>query len=159
MATASDPPIRRMMRPAEASVRLTCGRVRLIYGIGFGLWVTGVCWLVFHYFLQIRTTFETSENPLAHWWLVAHAFFGFAAVWLFGLLWGQHIVSAWKAGRHRVSGGLLFALLVLLIASGYLLYYIGGDEARMVISQAHWITGLILPLPFLLHRFMKALAL
>lgn len=140
-------------------VRIKRGRRWLTYGIGLGLWLTGAAWLVFHHFLKTETTFGLAENPLTHWWLAAHGLFAFATLWLFGLLWGQHIVGAWKTKRHRISGGALFAVLIVLIASGYLLYYAGGDEARTITSIVHWGIGLAVPLPFILHRFRKAVPL
>lgn len=136
-------------------VRQTEKRRWLIYGIGLGLWASGTLWLVFHYFMQEQGEFGPAPNPLEHWWLAAHGLFGFATLWLLGLLWGRHIVSAWKTGRQRISGGLLFGFLIVLIVSGYLLYYTGGDETRSIVSLIHWTIGLALPLPFLVHRFLK----
>lgn len=136
-------------------VRQTAKRRLLIYGIGLGLWSSGTLWLVFHYFMREQGEFGPAPNPLEHWWLAAHGLFAFAALWLLGLLWGKHIVGAWKTGRQRISGGLLFGILAVLIASGYLLYYAGGDDTRSVVSLIHWILGLALPLPFLVHRFLK----
>lgn len=138
------------------TVRLAWRRRWLVYGVGLGLWLSGALWLAFHYFMRREGEFGPAPNPLEHWWLVAHGLFGFAALWLFGLLWGQHIAGAWKAGRHRISGGLIFATLALLIASGYLLYYTGGDETRSIVSLIHWTIGLALPLPFIVHRLQKA---
>ena len=136
-------------------VRLKRGRRWLTYGIGFGLWASGSAWLVFHYVLKVKSPFGPAENPLTHWWLAAHGLFAFASLWLFGLLWGQHIVGAWKSGRHRVTGSVLFAILAVLIATGYLLYYAGGDETQTITAVLHWGIGLAVPVPFLLHRFRK----
>lgn len=138
-------------------VRLALRRRRLVYGVGTGLWLSGVLWLVFHYFMRREGEFGPMPNPLEHWWLVAHGLFAFMALWLFGLLWGQHIAGAWRTGRSRISGWFLFGVLAVLIASGYLLYYAGGDETRSIVSPIHWIVGLALPLPFLVHRFFKAI--
>ena len=137
-------------------VRLKRGRRRLTYGIGLGLWLTGAVWLVFHYFLRTEGPFGPTENPLTHWWLAAHGLLAFGSLWLFGLLWGQHIVGAWKTGRHRVTGTLLFGLVLVLITSGYLLYYAGGDETRSVVSVIHWAIGLAVLAPFILHRAVRA---
>lgn len=136
-------------------VRQTAKRLRLINGIGLGLWSSGTLWLVFHYFMQRKGEFGPAPDPLEHWWLAAHGLFAFASLWLLGLLWGRHIVGAWKIGRHRISGVLLLGVLAVLIASGYLLYYSGSDETRSVVSLIHWTLGLALPLPFLVHRFLK----
>lgn len=140
-------------------VRIKRGRRWLTYGIGLALWLSGAAWLVFHYFLKTETDFGPAENPLTHWWLAAHGLFAFASLWLFGLLWGQHIVGAWKTGRHRISGSLLFGVLAVLIASGYLLYYAGGDETRDIVAILHWGAGLAVPVPFLVHRLRKAVPL
>lgn len=140
-------------------VRIKRGRRVLTYAVGLGLWLSGIAWLVFHYFLRTKTEFGPAENPLTYWWLAAHGLFAFATLWLFGLLWGQHIVGAWKTKRHRISGVTLFALLTVLIASGYLLYYAGGDKTQAVVAVIHWGLGLALPLPFLIHRIGKSLPL
>lgn len=139
-------------------VRIKRSRRHLTYAIGFGLWLTGAAWLVFHYFLKVQGEFGPAENPLTHWWLAAHGLFAFATLWLFGLLWGQHVIGAWKSGRHRISGSILFAILAVLIGSGYLLYYAGGDETQAITAVIHWGAGLALPLPFVFHRFRKAMA-
>jgi hypothetical protein len=144
-------PVQRSRDP----IRLSATRRAIIYGVGAGLWLTGVAWLVFHYFLQRQTEFGTQPHPLEFWWRVAHGFFGFASLWTFGLLWGAHIVGAWQSRRHRLSGGLLFAILVWLIGSGYLLYYLGSDEAISTVSLLHWTVGLLLPIPFVVHRFIR----
>jgi hypothetical protein len=138
-------------------VRIKRGRRWLSYWIGFGLWLTGAAWLVFHYFLKVQSEFGPAENPLTHWWLAAHGLFAFATLWLFGLLWGQHIVGAWKSGRHRISGSVLFAVLAALIGSGYLLYYAGGDETRRITAIVHWGIGLAVPLIFVFHRHRKTM--
>lgn len=143
------------MNVALHSVRLHPARRWLTYGVGIGLWTTGVLWLVFHYFLAQQTAFGPAPHPLEFWWRAAHGFFGFASLWTFGLLWSAHIVGAWKSGRHRVSGGAVFVLLAWLIGSGYLLYYLGSDEVIADVSLLHWSVGLVLPVPFLIHRLLR----
>jgi hypothetical protein len=39
-----------------------------------------------------------------------------------------------------------------LMLSGYLLYYVGDDTARSVISVLHWTIGLAAPVVFFMHR-------
>ena len=45
-----------------------------------------------------------------------------------------------------------------LILSGYLLYYIGSDKVRSVVSILHWGIGLLVPFFFIWHkvRFREA---
>jgi len=123
-----------------------------LYIVGAGVWLSGGLWLLFHYFLVKQGEFGPSTNPLEPWWLKIHGAFAFAAVWMFGLLWGIHITKAWPNRRRRWSGGMLTGVFALLIVSGYLLYYVGDEKGRAVVSLLHWTVGLSCPLFFLWHR-------
>jgi len=136
-------------------VSLKRSRRWTIYAVGLGLWLSGALWLIFHYFEQQKTEFGPAPHPLEHWWLALHGLFGFAALWTFGMLWSSHVVGAWKTKRHRVSGSIVFAVLLILIVTGYLLYYLVGDESLSLVALAHWAIGLALPIPFLWHRLIK----
>ncbi len=50
-------------------------------------------------------------------------------------------------------------MLAVLIASGYLLYYAGGERRARSVSVMHWAIGLAVPLPFLVHRLAKPVPL
>ena len=80
------------------------------YIIGAGLWLSGVLWLIFHYFMVSQTAFGPQPHPLEHWWLSAHGLFAFATLWLYGLLWGRHIVVGWNSKKRRITGSTLFAI-------------------------------------------------
>lgn len=123
-----------------------------LYIISIGAWLTGGLWLLFHYFFVKQGEFGPTENPLDPWWLRLHGAFAFAAVWIFGLLWGVHITKTWPHKRRRWSGAALTSVFALLILSGYLLYYIGDDRARPLVSILHWGVGLVCPVFLLLHR-------
>lgn len=126
-----------------------------LYIIGSGVWLTGGLWLLFHYFLVKQGEFGPTTNPLEPWWLKLHGAFAFAAVWLFGLLWGIHIAKLWSGKRRRWSGGTLTAIFAFLILSGYLLYYVGDDRIRPLISAVHWGIGLACPIFFVWHRLKR----
>jgi hypothetical protein len=123
-----------------------------LYVVGIGVWLTGGLWLLFHYFLVTRGEFGQEANPLEPWWLKLHGAFAFASVWMFGLLWAVHVTPAWPSARRRWSGGVMAGVLAWLILSGYLLYYVGDDKARSIVSVLHWAVGLAVPLFFLSHR-------
>jgi hypothetical protein len=126
-----------------------------IYTIGAGVWFTGVLWLLFHYFVGHRGPFGPTVSPLEPWWLTLHGAFAFAAVWIFGVLWGVHIPAGWSGRKRHLSGGLLVALLAWLIISGYLLYYVSDEQLRAATSLAHWLIGLVVPIGFLAHRLKR----
>ena len=133
------------------------GRTRrwVLYIVGTGVWLTGGLWLLFHYFLVTQGQFGPTTNPLEPWWLKLHGAFAFAAVWVFGLLWGIHIAKLWPHKRRRSSGGVLTGIFALLILSGYLLYYVGDDIIRPKISALHWVVGLACPVFFVWHRLKR----
>jgi hypothetical protein len=133
------------------------GRTRrwVLYIVGTGVWLTGGLWLLSHYFLVKQGEFGPTTNPLEPWWLKLHGAFAFAAVWVFGLLWGIHIAKLWPHKRRRSSGGVLTGIFALLILSGYLLYYVGDDRIRPLVSALHWVVGLACPVFFVWHRWHR----
>jgi hypothetical protein len=117
-------------------------------GVLFG---SGILWLVFHYFLMRQGEFGPQPHPLEAWWLRLHGASAFLVLWFAGLLWGTHARPGLLQPRWRVSGVLILAALALLAVSGYLLYYAGDDTLRDVVRLVHWLTGLALAVPLLVH--------
>jgi hypothetical protein len=126
-----------------------------VYATSAGVWLTGVVWLLCHYFWVHQTDFGIEPRPLEHWSLVAHGAAAFASLWLMGYLWGTHVVKRWRLGRHRKTGGTLFGVMLLLIVTGYLLYYLAGDDSRAATSVIHWTIGLGMPLALLVHWLIR----
>jgi hypothetical protein len=137
----------------RGSGRLLRRRRRLIVIVGIGVWLTGLVWLMFHYLLVRDGEFGPQTHPLEPWSLALHAAFGFAAIWVFGLLWSAHIARAWPLVRRRWSGVATTALIAWLMASGYLLYYVGNESLRASLSLMHWSLGVACPLVFVVHRY------
>ena len=123
--------------------------------IGLGVWISGAAWLMVHYWLEPEDAAGLPGSPAGPWWLKIHGAFAFLAIWTGGLVWGLHVVKAWHRRRHRWSGGIVIGSLLLLIVSGYLLYYVGEDHVRHGISLLHWILGLLIPLAYITHRLAK----
>jgi hypothetical protein len=119
--------------------------------VAAGVWLSGVIWLVFHYFMRRQTDFGYSSHPLEHWSLALHGGFGVAALWMFGLLWATHIKAGWRRRRRRWSGGALFVFLLWLGVSGPGLYYLGPPDLRSWVASAHWIAGIAALAAFAAH--------
>ncbi|HEY6985531.1 MAG TPA: hypothetical protein VH375_05580, partial [Rhodanobacteraceae bacterium] len=103
------------------------------------------------YGFQRPGEFGPAPHPLQPWALRAHALFAFATLWLGGLLWVVHIAPNWRRGHRRLSGILITGALLLLVASGYLLYYVGDERWRPSVSTLHWALGVAAIVPFLVH--------
>lgn len=122
--------------------------------VGLGVWLTGMGWMSVHYVFEPRTVANFSGNSEPQW-LKWHGAFAVLAIWTGGMLWGLHIVKAWKQHRHRWSGGSLAAALMLLIASGYGLYYVANEAAHSAISMLHQAIGIAILAAYLIHRLTK----
>jgi hypothetical protein len=105
------------------------------------LWGSGVAWLVCRYALVQHGEFGDLPHPLQGWMLRLHGLAAFASLWLVGLLWGLHITRAWPTRKRRITGIGMVAAALLLVLSGYLLYY-GGESLRDIAAPLHWILGL-----------------
>jgi hypothetical protein len=140
-------------RPVPRAPELSRARQLTVYTISLGLWATGAVWLIAHYLLTYEGEFGPLPHPLEFWSIAAHGAFGFASLWLIGLLWSVHIPAGWRSSRRRWSGGLMFGLAAFLIVSGYLLYYLGSADMIPIVAVLHWTIGLACPALFLLHRF------
>lgn len=131
---------------------MTRSRKWALYVVGIGVWLSGGLWLLFHYFFEEQGDFGPKTHPLEPWWLKMHGAFAFASIWIFGMLWAVHITRTWRGRRRRWSGGILTGIFAWLVVSGYLLYYIGDDRARALVSLLHWSIGLASPVSFGAHR-------
>ncbi|HEU4621872.1 MAG TPA: DUF4405 domain-containing protein [Burkholderiaceae bacterium] len=129
--------------PLEA-VRLERWHRWSVYGSIIAITVTGLAWLVLHYFGRTAGEFGDVIHPAEPWTLKLHGLGGFVLLFFGGSLLNGHIRKAWRVKRNRLSGGLLAAVLVVLVATGWLLYYAGSPALRDVVSLAHWLIGLTL---------------
>ena len=114
-----------------------------IYALSAGLFLSGVLWLYFHYFVRVVDQFGfENPHPAQGKLLILHAAFALPSVWIFGFLWRSHVKPAWRAQLKRVSGGSIWMLVLLMGLSGYALYYIGSERIRDIVSVTHWVLGI-----------------
>ena len=115
------------------------------------LFATGVVWLVAKRWLVSAGEFGETTSPLAPLAMQVHGAVAMVFLVLIGTLLQGHVRQAWNARRSRVTGGGMLAGVALLVASGYGLYYLGGEETRAAVSLVHWAVGLVLPAWLVLH--------
>src|SRR5579884_1366758 len=114
-----------------------------VYGVSIIFTITGVAWIFAHFMLRREGEIE---HPLEPWMLRIHGFAVMIGLFMYGSLLRTHIIKGWNAHMNRATGIVLCILLFALSLSGYLLYYAGSEETRPVISVAHWVIGLLLPI-------------
>jgi hypothetical protein len=117
----------------------------------FTLFLSGLVWLLFNFYLDYETPFRF----LNIWNLRLHGLAAFGFLIVFGMILSTHISFNWQVKKNRRwSGIILTAILTFLILSGYFLYYSGDEDFRSFTSYFHWIAGLISLKIFVIH-FLK----
>lgn len=119
---------------------------------GGALWLSGVAWLLLHFYAPIESDFGPEANPLEPWMLKAHGLAMIAALLAIGGLLTAHVLAGWEIRQQRIKGIAIGATVLVLTATGYLLYYAGDQQFRESASAIHWILGLGSPAIFLWHR-------
>lgn len=127
------------------SIRLGPWHQGAVYGATAALVVTGIVWLVLHYFLAVPGEYGPQIHPLEPWMLRLHGAAAMAGLIIYGSLLPVHIRRAWSIRRNIALGIGLVSFMLLLTVTGYLLYYAGGEDIRPVISALHWVPGLAIP--------------
>lgn len=114
-----------------------------IFGI---LFFSGVLWLIVHYYGSDEK--YDSLKPLL---LRVHGAAAMVSLLMLGVLIPTHMNRGWKKDRNRWMGIVIVTLSLLMIVSGYGLYYCGDDNLRAWISGFHSMTGSLLPLVLFWH--------
>jgi len=115
------------------------------------LWLSGLGWLILHWFFTRESEFGVAPHPWQPRILVIHGVLAVLATFLFGWISGSHVGASWRRGAQRVSGISLIALLVVLALTGLGSYYLTGDSTRAANSLMHEIAGLLAIIPALVH--------
>jgi len=126
------------------------------YAVFLVLFLSGVVWLVLHYFCGAVGEFGVMSNPLESKVLCIHGVAAFGFAFIFGNIWAIHVkFGIQKKYKKNFKSGVMNALLVtILIMTGLLLYYAGNDMVRITASVMHWVCGILLFVVIVLHVLM-----
>jgi hypothetical protein len=116
--------------------------------IGTGLW-----WLWIRYGgamadVEPDELRRLAEEAMA---LKVHGAAAFATLFAIGAMSAHHMRRGWALRRNRLSGAATVALLALLIATGYAMYYLVDDQTHMPVAALHWAAGLVLAPMLITH--------
>ncbi len=112
----------------------------------FTLFFSGIVWLILEF------TNPEIFRDIRVYSLRLHGAASFGFLIVFGMVLSTHISFNWQVKKNRrISGIILTTILTILILSGYLLYYLGGEEIRAFTSYLHWIGGIFCSLIFAIH--------
>lgn len=113
------------------------------------LLTSGLLWLLAHYALPLPE--DAARHPVEPWAMRIHGAATMFGLAMLGSIWTTHVMPAWQRGSHRLSGGALFGLWLLLALSGYGLYYLADEGQRGLASGLHIALGVALPLGLAIH--------
>ncbi len=136
------------MRPN--GLTLSCRHRAWLYGSFAVLWLSGCVWLAVQWY-RWRVAVVDDAPRLAHTALQVHGAAAMAVLVLLGTLIPLHMKRGWQVNRNRRGGLVLIIANVVLIATGYGLYYAGGERWRAVSQWAHSGLGALLPLLIVWH--------
>jgi hypothetical protein len=115
------------------------------------LWLSGLIWLLFHYFGVHQGDFGDLRSPIEPLVLKIHGGVAMMFLLVLGSLISNHIRRGWVLKRNRLSGVIISSTCAVLTISGWMLYYVGNEHVRDLTGVAHWIVGLAMPLLIWLH--------
>lgn len=134
-----------------ATVQMSRPVRRTILGVCVLLWASGVLWLALHVGFEQKTPFGPLPNPWEPVLMRLHGVLAVAGVFLLGWVAAGHVLTRWASARNRISGVVLGACAVILVASGYALYYATGSlhagaslvhswlgTVSLLAALAHW---------------------
>ena len=124
----------------------------MLYATGALLWLTGVVWLVLHHVFPQSSTFGPLPNPWEAPLMRAHGLIAVCAVFLMGWMMAAHVTVRWASEHNQRSGLVLGSAALLLILSGYALYYTMGSPHDAA-ALAHEAIGVLSPAAALAHRW------
>jgi len=133
-----------------SGVRLPRALRATVYGAGALLWVSGAVWLVLHYGYPQPTPFGPLPNPWQAPLMRVHGLIAVCGVFLIGWMMAAHVTTRYGSERNRRSGLMLAGAAVLLIMSGYALYYTTGSTHDAA-ALAHQAIGVLSPVAALTH--------
>lgn len=121
-----------------ASLRLS------LYAATAVLLATGLAWLAV----------RSAAPRLASQLMSVHGACAIVIGALAGAIAALHAPAAWRETRNRSSGIALATLLIVAAATGWLLYYAGGESLRAAASVSHWVLGIAIPVLLAAHIFL-----
>jgi hypothetical protein len=126
--------------------------VYVIVGI---LWLTGCAWLGLDQLFAVRGPFGIVPHPWEPPILLLHGVAAILSMYLFGWVTARHVLRWWSAGLRRVSGSALAALLVILIVSGFALFFLTDERWQHATGVAHEVLGVGIALFAIQHWLFR----
>ena len=124
---------------------------RCAYAVLILLFLSGLAHYILHGWFMTQGEFGPAPSRLEPWMLKLHGAAAMLGLMVLGSLLSTHIDRFWRLRRNRRAGGIFLSCALLLIGSGYGLYYFGGEQTRALCRQLHIVIGLLALPAFAVH--------
>jgi hypothetical protein len=135
---------------------LSAGQRRFLLFAFAGLAATGLTWAWSDLVHGLGPIDDEAAQAARAWLGRIHGAFAMLGLVAFGTAAAGHVPLHWMAGARRPSGIALAAILVLLVATGYALYYAADDFAHVASVWTHIAAGIAATAVFALHWLRRA---
>jgi hypothetical protein len=143
--------------PPVIATRLAVWHRRAVIWASIAVAATGLVWMAYYYAIQAVPAWDGPDaRRTLHHVIVAHGVAAYLGVLVWGSLFGRHIPAGLQSRRKLVSGIAALALAAVLVITGLLLYYAGGEGVRSVSSIAHQVFGVAVAVVVAVHVLAKA---
>jgi hypothetical protein len=125
-----------------------------VYVILGALWISGCAWLLLDQCCAKRGPFGIEPHPLEPPLLLIHGVVAVVGMYLLGWITARHALRWWTAGLRRISGGVLAAMLAVLIVSGFALFFLSDDAWQRAAGLSHEVLGVVVTVFAIQHWFL-----
>lgn len=139
-------------QPAE-SARMPLRQRWFIYGVLGGLWLSGCAWLVLDQFFKRPGQFGFAPSPWQPPLLLLHGVVAIFGMYLLGWVTARHVVRWWPGRLRRRSGATLTLFLLLLVTSGFALFFLSDDRWQRFTAVSHDLLGVAVTVFGVQHWF------
>ncbi|MFT6333024.1 MAG: hypothetical protein ACJAW3_001374 [Lentimonas sp.] len=113
--------------------------------------LSGVGFFILSEFFNVMGEFGQEKHPAGFTILKIHGGAAFLMMATYGFFLGGHVKKAWKMKTKPIFGIITAILPLLLMITGYLLYYIAADLMREIVEYTHLGIGVLLPIILTAH--------
>jgi len=124
---------------------------RLVYALTTVLVLTGAGWLAAVYLAAPPGEPTPAPHPWAGALLAAHGIAAYAALVAYAFVGHAHVRTGWRVPALRTAGAWLGASILLLAATGLVLYYVATEAAIPFARWTHIAAGVLLPIALVIH--------
>lgn len=117
-------------------------------------WVSGLTFFLLNNFMTIPGEFGEEKHPWQYNILKIHGASSFLIMVVFGYFISAHVKKSWYARSTKpIMGIILLVMPIISMITGYALYYIVADFARVVVIYIHLGIGFFIPFVLITHIF------